>query len=120
MRGPTLIALHEVVQKFGYWVDAGNQQMISGAGAGDVEQVALGVIDLLQIGIVADRLDALLQGNDFVVAGHHDHGPKLQTFGEVHGADRDVPAGGFDVLIENLESKARFLDGSARTIQLRR
>lgn len=100
MQDATLIAFHEVVQKFGY---SGNQQMISGTG--DVEQVPLGVVDLLQIGIVADRLDAFLQGNYFVVAGDHDPGPKFQPFGEVHGADRDVPVGGFDVFIENLKAR---------------
>jgi hypothetical protein len=62
--------LPEIVQEFRYRVDAGNQQMIPGAGTGNVEQMALGIIDFLQIGIVADRLDALLQGNYFVVAGH--------------------------------------------------
>jgi hypothetical protein len=62
-----------------------------------------GFVDLLQIGVVADRLDALLQGNYFVVAVHHNHGPKLQTLGEVHRANRHVPADGFDVFIENLE-----------------
>src|SRR3989344_6238525 len=30
-----------------------------------------------------------------------------------------MATGGFDVFIENLESHARFLDGSSRTIQLR-
>jgi hypothetical protein len=78
------------------------------------------IVNFLQIGVIADRLDALLKGNYFVVAGHHDHGPKLQTLGKVHGADRNVPAGSFNVLIENLESKARRLYGKARTIQLRR
>jgi hypothetical protein len=119
MWGATLIALREVVQKFGYRVDSGNQQMIPSAGAGNVEQMPLCLVDFLQIGVIADRLDARLQGNYFVVAGHHDHGPKLQTLGEVHGTDRDVPVGGFDVFIENLESNTRFLDGSARTIKLR-
>jgi hypothetical protein len=114
------IALREIVQEFRYRVDAGNQQMIPGAGTGNVKQMAFGIINLLQIGIVADRLDALLQGNYFVVAGHHDDGPKLQTFGEVHSADRNVPAGGFNVLIENLESKPSRVYGGARTIQLRR
>jgi hypothetical protein len=42
MRGATLIAFHEVVQKFGYRVDSGDQQTISGAGTGNVEQVPLG------------------------------------------------------------------------------
>ena len=75
--------------------DARHQQMIPRAGAGDVEQVALGVVDFLQIGVVADRLDALLQGDDLVVAGHHGHGAELQPLGQVHGADRDVAAGRF-------------------------
>src|ERR1700724_1198914 len=43
MQDATLIAFHEVVQKFGYWIHSGNQQMISGTG--DVEQVPLGVVD---------------------------------------------------------------------------
>jgi hypothetical protein len=120
MQGATLIALHEVVQKFGCWFHSGNQKMISRAGTGNVEQVPLSVVDFLQIGVVANCLDAFLQRNYFVVAGHHDNGPKLKTLGEVHGADRDVPVGGFNVFIENLESKARFLDGSARAIQLPR
>jgi hypothetical protein len=87
MHGATLIALREVVQELGRGSHAGNQQMISRSGAGNVEQLALGVIDFLQIRVIADRLDTFLQGYDFIVACHHDHGPKLQTFGEVHSAD---------------------------------
>ena len=34
------------------------------------------------------RLDALLQRNDLVVAGHHGDGAELQALGQVHGADR--------------------------------
>ena len=60
MRGATLITLHEVVQEFGYGGHASNQQMIPGTSAGNVEQVALGVIDFLQIGVVAHRLDPFL------------------------------------------------------------
>jgi hypothetical protein len=118
MRGSTLVALYEVIQKFGYRGDTAHQQMIPSAGTGHVEQVPLGVIDFLQVSVITDRLNALLQGNYFVIAGHHHHGPKLQTFGEVHGADRDVPTCGFDVFIENLERKNCFLYSSARTIQL--
>jgi hypothetical protein len=77
--------------------------MVARTRAGDVEEVALGVIDLLQVGIVSDRFDALLQGDDLVVAGHYRHGAELQSLGQVHGADRDMTAGCFDVLIQNLE-----------------
>jgi len=40
--------------------------MITRTFAGDVEQVALGVIDFLQIGVVTDRFDAFLQGDDLI------------------------------------------------------
>jgi hypothetical protein len=60
----------------------------------DVKQVALSVIDFLQIGIVANRLDALLRGDDLIVAGHYRYCTRLQPFCEVHGADRQVTAGG--------------------------
>jgi hypothetical protein len=46
--------------------------MVARTRAGDVEQVAFGVIDLLQVGIVSDRFDALLQGDDFIVAGQNE------------------------------------------------
>jgi hypothetical protein len=47
VRGATLIVLREVVQEFGHGRDTGNQQMIPGAGAGDMKQKSLGVVDLL-------------------------------------------------------------------------
>jgi hypothetical protein len=50
----------QIVEKFGRRFDASDQQVVSCAGASDIEQVAFGIVDLLQIGIVADRLDALL------------------------------------------------------------
>jgi hypothetical protein len=116
MRDPALF--HKVVQEFGHRRDTGNQQVISGTGAGDVEQVTLGVIDFLQIGVVADRLDALLQGNYLVVTGHYGYGPELQAFREMHRADRGVAASGFDMFIENLECDSGRLCGGSRTIEL--
>ncbi len=77
-----------------------------------VEQLALGVIHFLQVGVVADRFDSLLQGNDLIVAGHHRHRTKLQTLGQMHRADRDMTTGGLDVFIENLERQPCILDGS--------
>ncbi len=84
-----LIALKKIVQKFRDRIDAGYQQMVPGARAGDVKQVALGVIDLLKVGIVGDALDPLLKGNDFILASHDDDGSEFQSLGEVHRADGD-------------------------------
>jgi hypothetical protein len=77
--------------------------MIPGARAGNIKQVAFGVIDLLQVCIVTYRLNTFLKRNYLVVASHDHHGPKLQAFGEVHGADRKVTAYGFHIFIENFE-----------------
>ena len=54
-------ALRDIVQELGNRLDASDQQMIPSAGARDVQQVPFGVVDFLQVRIVADRLDALLQ-----------------------------------------------------------
>jgi hypothetical protein len=43
----------------------------------NVQKVSLGIVDILQIGIVTDGFDTLLQGNDFIIASHHCHGAKL-------------------------------------------
>ena len=90
--GPFIMALlpvHDshVIEKLRGGLDTRHQQMIPRPRAGNAKQGALGVLHFLQIGVVADRLDELLQGNDLVIAGHHDHGAELQTFGKVHGAD---------------------------------
>jgi hypothetical protein len=77
--------------------------VVSGAGAGYVEEVALGVVDFLEIGIIAYGFDAFLEGDDFIVAGHDGYGAEFQALGQVHGADGDVAAGGFDVFIKYAE-----------------
>ncbi len=41
--------------------------MIAGAGAGNVEEVAFGVVDFVQVGVVCDGFDAFLKGDDLVV-----------------------------------------------------
>ena len=52
----------EIVKELRRGFHARHEQMISRTGAGDVEQMAFGVVDFLQVGVVADGLDALLQG----------------------------------------------------------
>jgi hypothetical protein len=43
--GPSKIAQLKVAQELRYWVESGHQQMIMGASAGVIKQVALCVID---------------------------------------------------------------------------
>jgi hypothetical protein len=63
----------------------GDEEMVSGPCAGNVKQVTLGVIDLLQVAVLADVFDALLQGKNLVVAPHDSDRAKLETLGQVHG-----------------------------------
>ena len=48
----------QVVEELGGRFYAGHQEMIAGAGARDVEQVALGGVDLFEFGLIADPLDS--------------------------------------------------------------
>jgi hypothetical protein len=50
--------LPQIIQKLRCGRDAGDKQMIPRAGAGNVEQVAFGVVDLFQIGVVGHGFDA--------------------------------------------------------------
>ena len=91
----------QIVEEFRGRRDARNEQAISRPGAGDVEQVALRVVDLFEIRVVGRRLDPFLKGNDLVVAGHHGDRPKLQPLGQRHRADRDAAVGRLPVLVED-------------------
>src|SRR4051794_23754063 len=77
--------------------------MVSGASASDVEELPFRVVDFLQVGVVADGLDAFLRRNDFIVAGHHDHGAELEPFGEMHSAESQVATERFHMLVQDLE-----------------
>src|SRR5579884_3033895 len=79
--------------------------------------MALGIIDLLEVGLVSNRFDSLLQGNDLIVAGHHGDGAELQTLGKMHRADRDTSGSGFNMLVEHLELQPRFLNRGLRPVQ---
>ena len=63
--------------------------MVARPGACDIEQVPFGVVDVFEIGLVGDGLDALLQRDHFVVAGHDRDRAEFQSLGEMHRADRD-------------------------------
>jgi hypothetical protein len=78
----------------------------------------LGVVHLLQVSVVADRLDALLQRNDLVVASHDHDGATLELRGQVQGADRDVPAQRLDVLVEYFVGQPGLRDRGPRALEL--
>lgn len=116
---PDMFSYLQIIKKFRCRIDPRYEEMVSRPGAGNIEQVTLGVVDLFQIGVVGHRLDPCLQWNDFVIAGHHNHGSELQALGKMHGADGNMAAGGFNLLVEYLEREAGMLDRSTCPVQFR-
>jgi len=57
--------------------------VIPRSGTSDIEQMPLGVVDLLQVRVVRDRFDALLKRQNAVIAGHHHDGPKHEALRQV-------------------------------------
>ena len=49
--------------------------------AGDIEQVAFGVIDFVQFYFVGNRIDAVLIGQDLIIASHDDDLTEFEAFG---------------------------------------
>ncbi|GEP12220.1 hypothetical protein MMMDOFMJ_2543 [Methylobacterium gnaphalii] len=70
-----------------------NEQAIAHAGAGNVEEMGLGLVDLLQLCLVAHRVDAPLRGKHTVVAREHHYDLEFQALGEMHRADGHALAG---------------------------
>lgn len=74
---------------------------MSRAGGDDVEQVALGVVDLQLVGLAACTCDALPQRRNLIVADHYPNRLQIQPLGQVRGADRRMPADGLYSQIQN-------------------
>jgi len=54
---PSSRSVPKVIQELGCWGGARNKQMIPGAGACNVQQVAFGVVNLFQIGVDGNGLN---------------------------------------------------------------
>ena len=72
-----LLGQAQVIDKLRCGLDAGYQQVVPRAGAGDVKKVALGVVDLFEISVICNRFYPFLQWNDLIVTGHYDNGSEL-------------------------------------------
>jgi hypothetical protein len=74
--------------------------MVTSTGARHVEEVAFAVIDLFEIRIVRDILDALLRGNYPIVARHYRNDTEFQPLCEMHRADRELAQCDLDPVTE--------------------
>ena len=108
----------KVVQELRRRFDASHEEVVSGTGAGDVEEMPFSVVDILQVRVISDRLDPLLKRNDLIVAGHDSDGAKLQSLRQVHGADRDAPSSRLNMVVQDSELKSSALDGSSCPVDL--
>ena len=104
----------QILQKLRSRVGARHQQPIPGPSASYIKEIALGVVDLFNVSIVRDRLDAVLQWDHLVVAGHHNRCAELQPFCQVHGADTGLPVGCLHMLVQNVERNTSSGNGSNR------
>ena len=90
---PRLCGRKQIVEELRGRVGSRYEEPITSTRARHVEQVALRVVDLLEIGFVDNALDPGLKREDLVVATGDDYSPELEALGEVHGSDRDGSSG---------------------------
>jgi len=76
----------KIIKKLGCRFNASDQKTVSCARTCDVKQVALCVVDFLQIRLVRDGFDAFLQRNNLIVARHDCHSTELQSLCDMHRA----------------------------------
>jgi hypothetical protein len=84
---PSATSSGKICKEFRPRLNAGHKQSVARAGACDVEQIALGVVNLVEFRFVGDRFNAFLQRQYVVVARHDDDCLVLQPFGKVHSAN---------------------------------
>ena len=82
-----------------------------------VEQVALRVVDIFEIGFVHNALDPGLKREDFVVAAGDDYGPELEALGEMHGSDRDGASCASRAFAQSHCGESRILDALDGPVQ---
>ena len=58
----------------------------------NIQQVLFRLVHVLQVCVVADLLDALLRGDDFIVARHHRDGAELRAVAVMACDDEVIPS----------------------------
>ncbi len=102
-----IVSIPKIINKLRCRTSPRHQQIIPCAGAGDIKQVSLCIVYFFKISIVRHCFDPALKGNYLVITCHYDNGTKLQAFGVMHGADRNLPAGCFNGFIKHVSTCGR-------------
>ena len=112
-------AAQEILQKLRRWLDARDQQVVAGPGAGDVEQVPLGVVDLLRSASSPTAsmrsCSGMTSSSQAMTATARNSRPLARCMVLME----TWPPVGLDVLVEDLERQARCLDGRPGAVELR-
>ena len=101
----------EIIQKLGCRGNAGDEQVVPSTRAGNVKQVALGVVDLPEVRAVGDGFDSLLKRNHFIVTTHDCYGAEFQSLCEMHRAHGQLAGARFDLFVEYFQLTPCFLSG---------
>ena len=102
-------------EKFGWRADRGNQELISGPRARHIEQVTLGLIDVVHTGDESCFLQALRRGNDITIARDDRHRSIFQTFCLKHRANANQRASLDQRVAERGGTLSRASNAHART-----
>jgi hypothetical protein len=92
--------------------------MIAGAGARDIKQVPLAVVDFFEVGIIGNILDAPLRWDNLVIACHNRDDSEFQPLCEMHGSDRDLARRNLDLVAEFDRLDTGLFDGIPRPPKL--
>ena len=74
-------------------------------------QMSFGIVNLFEIRVVRDSLDALRGWNDLVVTRHNGDGAKLQALSQMHRGDREPAGCDFDFVAEFDRLNSSSFDG---------
>src|SRR3972149_6654585 len=80
----------DVLQKLRSRLYPCNQQVIPSPRAGDIEEVPLRLVDVLQVSVVRDGFDPRLQRHDLVITRHDRNRLELESLAQVHRPEGNV------------------------------
>lgn len=109
-------AIQQIREVLRRGLHSGHHQALPGAGAGDVEQMALGRVDFLQSPLVVRLQEPRIGRYDARVAAHDGDRAELQALGEMHGREGDGARGG-RVARERLSRASGQPDGLRRAAE---
>ena len=78
------LSASDVVKKFRGRCDSRNKQPVARPSCGDIKELALGRDHLVQFELIRDVRDAVVEGQDALVTGHHDDRAEFEPFGQMH------------------------------------